>query len=179
MVPPFCMTENRILDAWPSAWAEEMPMDTNPIKARIRSDINVTPLVDIVLVLLIVFIVIAPAVNDVVRLPISKHARRVEGKPLTLTLEFIKGISAEHLSITEQGEPAVCLDLKDGVMQLRSLLRRGLAGQKDRPVLIKADATTPFRQLDPLFKLCRDCGATEVSLVTGDDAADSSQGGHS
>lgn len=38
--------------------------------------INVTPLVDIVLVLLIIFIVITPAVNNAVKLPLAKHPRR-------------------------------------------------------------------------------------------------------
>ena len=39
-----------------------------------KADINVTPLVDIVLVLLIIFIVITPAVNNAVRLPVAKHS---------------------------------------------------------------------------------------------------------
>ena len=38
-----------------------------------KADINVTPLVDIVLVLLIIFIVITPAVHNAVRLPVAKH----------------------------------------------------------------------------------------------------------
>ncbi len=41
-------------------------------KGGVKSDINVTPLVDIVLVLLIIFIVITPAVRDAVRLPAAR-----------------------------------------------------------------------------------------------------------
>ena len=46
-------------------------MDTGGSKGGMKSDINVTPLVDIVLVLLIIFIVITPAVNNAVKLPLA------------------------------------------------------------------------------------------------------------
>ena len=59
-------------------------------KGGVKSDINVTPLVDIVLVLLIIFIVITPAVNSSVKLPLAKHSPKAEKnkdeKYLTLML---------------------------------------------------------------------------------------------
>ena len=56
-------------------------MEAGGGSSRVRADINVTPLVDIVLVLLIIFIVITPAVNDAVRLPVAKHSLKPEKEP--------------------------------------------------------------------------------------------------
>ena len=56
-----------------------MGMDVGGKGGGVKSDINVTPLVDIVLVLLIIFIVITPAVNNAVKLPLSKYSE----KPVT------------------------------------------------------------------------------------------------
>jgi len=156
-------------------------MDTNPSGSRVRSAINVTPLVDIVLVLLIIFIVIAPAVNDAVHLPVAKHARRVEGqKPLTLQLSG-QVHEGKTLSICEPGEKAAEFQMgRDGEPQrVQALIRRRLAGQEDRPVLIKADGSMPFKELNALFQFCRECGASEVSLVTGEETTESIKGGQS
>ena len=58
-----------------------MGMDVGGHKGGVKSDINVTPLVDIVLVLLIIFIVITPAVNNSVKLPLAKHTPKVVKNP--------------------------------------------------------------------------------------------------
>src|SRR5512135_3208186 len=68
-------------------------MDAGGKTGGVKSDINVTPLVDIVLVLLIIFIVITPAVNDSVSLPLAKHSPKVE-----------KNTGEKYLQITFQAK---------------------------------------------------------------------------
>jgi biopolymer transport protein ExbD len=67
----------------PSPNPQEDAMDTGSAGKRTRSDINVTPLIDIVLVLLIVFIVMVPSLNKAldVNVPIIKDATVDTPKP--------------------------------------------------------------------------------------------------
>ena len=63
-------------------------MDAPGRAGRIKAEINVTPLVDIVLVLLIIFIVITPAVNSAVKLPLARHSVRPGAPGRTLSLLY-------------------------------------------------------------------------------------------
>jgi len=39
----------------------------------------------------------------------------------------------------------------------------------DPRVFVKADADLPFRYVDELFQVCREAGASEAAIVTGED----------
>ena len=150
-----------------------------------KSDINVTPLVDIVLVLLIIFIVITPAVNNAVRLPVAKHSfipeRERDAHYLTLILaarrDAAGAVSGPGTVQVEgrggkdaQGGP-VRFDLADPAARGRlvGFVRDAVAYLGDRRVFIKADLDLPFRQVDDLFQVCREGGADEASVVTRED----------
>ena len=148
-----------------------------------KAEINVTPLVDIVLVLLIIFIVITPAVNDAVRLPAARHsfvpARERNASYLTLVLASRRDPAgaARGLVLVDgkgghdaQGHP-VSFDLADpaGRGRLVGFVKAAVAGLSDRRVFIKADLELPFRQVDELFQVCREGGADEASVVTRED----------
>jgi biopolymer transport protein ExbD len=156
-----------------------MGMNIGGKNSGVKAEINVTPLVDIVLVLLIIFIVITPAVSDAVTLPTAKHSEKVsERDPELLTLIFKAGK-------TDVGKPiepgSICVDgleAKDAVFslaspggreQLKDLVRKHTAGRQEKRVFIKADASIPFKHVNDLFQLCRDGGAEEASIVTGEE----------
>ena len=146
-----------------------------------KSDINVTPLVDIVLVLLIIFIVITPAVNNAVRLPVAKHSfipeKERDAHYLTLILaarrDAAGAVSGPGTVLVEGrgGEAAQSFDLADpaGRGRLVGFVRDAVAYLGDRRVFIKADLDLPFRQVDDLFQVCREGGADEASVVTRED----------
>ncbi len=139
----------------------------------LRRDINVTPLVDIVLVLLIVFILAAPAVDASVKLPRSKHGRpaerapsgwisvRREGRHALARLEGGPGAGGTFRLDGEAGRGALAAALAARVR----LPDGGVA-----PVLIKADAGLPNRLLDGVLQACRDAGATRAEFITGEEA---------
>ncbi len=160
-------------------------------KGGVKSDINVTPLVDIVLVLLIIFIVITPAVNNAVKLPLAKHAPKVEqqqdGSQKYLTL-MLTSKRNEKWEVTGPG--AVLIDDKDAKdirfyindegqrQKLEDFVNRNVAALNDKRVFIKADADLPFKYIDELFQVCRKGGADEASIVTSEDkSADKKEGG--
>ena len=114
------------------------------------SDINVTPLVDVMLVLLIVFMVAAPLLGQGidVALPPAATSRQISGPGLSVTL------TKEHL-----------VYLNDQVVTLKAL-RRQLAGSTRQPILIRADRNAYVNRLVELWDLCRDVGFKEIHIAT-------------
>jgi biopolymer transport protein TolR len=153
---------------------------------RVRADINVTPLVDIVLVLLIIFIVITPAVNDAVRLPLAKHSLKPENEPGVKLLSLMYPASRDPLTGKVMGPAKVMVDdvkardakgnplsfdLKDAGSrkQLKAFIATSVKDLNDKRVFVKADADLPFKYVNELFQVCREGGASEASIITRED----------
>jgi biopolymer transport protein ExbD/biopolymer transport protein TolR len=123
--------------------------------------INVTPLVDVVLVLLIIFMVIAPQLEQGVRveLPGIEHPDpKVKGglDPLTLT------VTADGaLYLEKEPLPAD---------QLRATLAEAHRREPERRLLLKADQALPYGKARPLFVAGHEAGFPGVALVVGDKA---------
>jgi len=159
-----------------------MGMDVGGGKGGAKADINVTPLVDIVLVLLIIFIVITPAVNDAVKLPLAKHSVKPEtdksAKYLSLMLPALRDKN-DYSKVVGPGK--VMLDDKDAKGQSwdmttpegRARLVKFIKGSTDyladKRVFVKAEADLPFKYVNELFQICREGGADEASIVTSED----------
>ena len=115
------------------------------------ADINVTPLVDVMLVLLIIFMVTAPLLEQSINVVLPKAAtsQRLSGSGLTITL------TKEHL-VYFNGE---AVTLKD--------LRRTLAGlPHGQPILIRSDRSAYVNRLVELWDLCREVGFHEIHIAT-------------
>ncbi|NWJ42322.1 MAG: biopolymer transporter ExbD [Geothrix sp.] len=164
-------------------------MDAGGGKAGgVKSDINVTPLVDIVLVLLIIFIVITPAVNSSVKLPTAKHSPKAEKnkdeKYLTLMLTSKRNDKWEVI-----GPGAILIDDKDAKdltffinnegqrQQLEDFINRNVSQLSQKVVFVKADADLPFKYVNELFQVCRKGGADEASIVTSEDKTEEKPAG--
>jgi biopolymer transport protein ExbD len=115
---------------------------------------NVTPFIDVMLVLLIIFMVAAPlATVDInVDLPAStaKPAERPD-EPLYLTVK-------EDLSLNI-GNDAV------GREQLAATLDRVTEGKKDTRVFLRADKAVDYGQFMEVMNLLRDSGYLKIALV--------------
>jgi biopolymer transport protein ExbD len=117
-------------------------------------EINVTPFIDVMLVLLIIFMVAAPlATVDInVDLPAStaKPAERPD-EPLYLTVK-------EDLSLNI-GNDAVARE------QLAATLDRVTEGKKDTRVFLRADKAVGYGQFMEVMNLLRDSGYLKIALV--------------
>ena len=163
-------------------------MDAGGNKGRMKADINVTPLVDIVLVLLIIFIVITPAVNDAVKLPIAKHSLKPGHEAgatyLNLMLQarrdpFGKAegpgrVLVDDRNARDETGRTLSFDISDKASraQLVGYVRNSVQLLSDKRVFVKADADLPFKYVNELFQVCRDGGADEASIVTSDDKSE-------
>ena len=159
-----------------------MAMDVGGSKGGVKADINVTPLVDIVLVLLIIFIVITPAVNNSVKLPLAKHTPKVESsseKYMTLIFsaqtEDGKYVAPGKVSVTQTAatagseEKAFDITNADQAQRLGAVIFQNVSQLVDKRVFVKADSRLPYKMVDQLFQLARANGAIEASIVTGED----------
>jgi biopolymer transport protein ExbD len=123
--------------------------------ARIQPVMNVTPLVDVVLVLLIIFMVVIPAMQTTttVELPsifnVDKEAKS-KIDPFTLSL------TADGTLFLEQ-EPLARDEL---VASLRAANRREPA----RRLILRADRGAKYSVVRELFKACQEVGFPGVSL---------------
>jgi biopolymer transport protein ExbD/biopolymer transport protein TolR len=116
-------------------------------------EINVTPLVDVVLVLLIIFMVITPALNDGehVELPeIFNPDKKKEMEPIDVTM----AVNGVVLVDKERVEPA----------QLRERLVALHKENEERKLMLKADSALPYKKLRETFAMIQGIGFRGVSL---------------
>lgn len=163
-----------------------MGMDVGGKGGGVKSDINVTPLVDIVLVLLIIFIVITPAVNAAVKLPLAKHSEKPQteqgAKYLNLMLgrdnqkskdgEIVPGfveLDDENAKREGKGTKGWDMSTEEGRAALVKYIKASTDYLSDKRVFVKADADLPYKHVDKLFQICREGGADEASIVTAED----------
>lgn len=167
-----------------------MGMDVGSKKGGVKSDINVTPLVDIVLVLLIIFIVITPAVDASVKLPVAKYAPKVE-KPTDPNTKYLNIVYQSKKDPNNQKYLApgpITIDDKEAKgrlfmmgnakdeQDLGDYINRSVSVLQDKRVFVKADGDMPYVEVDKLFKLIRKNGADEASVVTNEEK-DKKEGG--
>jgi biopolymer transport protein TolR len=123
-------------------------------RRSLRAEINVTPLVDVVLVLLIIFMVITPLLTrgKAVQLPAASTAVRgsepLEAIVLTITPD--KQLWLETRAIAEANLAAE--------LSARSAISPG------RQLLIKADASLSMRDLRPLLRRIKAAGLGQIVL---------------
>ncbi len=118
-----------------------------------RSEINVTPLVDVVLVLLIIFMVITPLVQTghEVRLPPAPSGGNAPGGHLVVRLDRDGSVLLDAERVTRSEFPA--------------RLRDVLATRQRDVTLVAASGELAYEQVARFLEECRSAGAGEIGLV--------------
>jgi biopolymer transport protein ExbD len=117
-------------------------------------EINVTPFIDVMLVLLIIFMVAAPlaTVDIAVNLPASTAEPQPRpDKPIYLTVK-------SDLTLAIGDEP---IDRS----LLTSALNTAAKGEKDTRIFVRADKTVPYGEMMEVMNLMRKAGYLKVALV--------------
>ena len=113
------------------------------------SDINVTPLVDVMLVLLVIFMVTAPILQQGVAIDLPK----VAAAPLAGDEEQLV------VNVTKSGQ-VFLNDTADGARRSSRRSSRAIrAARPDRQVYVRADQTVPYGQVMKTMAAVRDVGA--------------------
>ena len=123
-----------------------------------QADINVTPLVDIVLVLLIIFMVITPMLQDGPNVKLPKAANTVSSE---------ESSEATLVSVKRDGSIYVG-DVQMGVEELRAELAMVLEPDPYKYILIKGDEQARYADVRAVMEVCEELGAKSVGLQTED-----------
>jgi biopolymer transport protein TolR len=117
--------------------------------------INVTPLADIMIVLLIIFLVITPIIDrGAITLPLATNAeKREERIVVSVDRESTTSLSGQRLDTVGELLP-----------RLQARFEEAPAG--GRIVFLKADEGLPYATILQVMRVCREAGAEQVSLVT-------------
>jgi biopolymer transport protein ExbD len=117
-------------------------------------EINVTPFIDVMLVLLIIFMVAAPlaTVDIQVNLPASTAEPRPRpDKPIYLTVK-------SDLTVAVGNDPV-------GRSALRGTLDAAAKGDKETLIFLRADKTVPYGELIEVMNVLRTAGYLKIALV--------------
>ena len=122
------------------------------------AEINVVPLVDVMLVLLIIFMVTAPMIQRGVdvNLPVARRANAVEGERLFVTVPA----SYRKDGVIYLGDERVRADA------LPDRVRQKLGALADKQVYLRGDGAVQLQELMTIFSGLMDAGVEKVAIVT-------------
>ena len=119
------------------------------------SEINVTPFVDVMLVLLIIFMVTAPMMQQGVDVDLPETTTqpiRVQDEPLVLTVQKDGKVHIGRREIPQA--------------ELREKLAAIFEGRDSRELFLRADKDAPYGVVVKALAAAREAGATKLGMVT-------------
>ena len=118
------------------------------------ADINITPLVDVVLVLLIIFMLTAPILQSGIEVDVPKT-------------KTVKEITEERLVLTIDRQQRVFLGNDPiKVLAIPDTLKRKVRDPQHQSIFIRADENVPFGAFATVMDAVKQAGITNVSIVT-------------
>jgi biopolymer transport protein TolR len=130
-------------------------MDTEQDRQDLISDINVTPLVDVMLVLLIIFMATAPMMMHGVKvnLPVTE-SKSIKSKedPLILSITNKKLVFIENYKV-EFGA-------------LKEKLEKIFANRAQKEIFLQADKNVPYGFVMKVMSQVKEAGITKVGMIT-------------
>ena len=122
------------------------------------SEINVVPLVDVMLVLLIIFMVTAPMMQQglTVNLPQTRRADPVTSQPIYVTIPANFGDSR----IVQIGEDEVRVDI------LHERVRQAILPREDKSLFLRMDATVTAQSMMDVMEQLKRGGVEKIGITT-------------
>jgi len=130
-------------------------MDGNEDRQDLISDINVTPLVDVMLVLLIIFMVTAPMMTHGVKVDLpttESKSIKTQEDPLILSITKKRDIFIENYKV-ELGD-------------LKGKLNKIFANRAAKEILLQADKNIPYGFVMTVMSQVKEAGITKVGMIT-------------
>ena len=126
--------------------------------AKVNSNINVTPMVDVMLVLLIIFMVITPMLQK------SRPVELVKANnPITMP----DADKEDALIVAVQRDGKIFFDTTQvGPEELTQKIKERIANRVDKRVYVKADARARYKSVVDVVDNVRSAGVSELGLLT-------------
>jgi biopolymer transport protein ExbD/biopolymer transport protein TolR len=134
--------------------------------AQPMSDINMTPLIDVMLVLLVIFIISAPLMASSLKLDLPKAAGGAASDAPQVLLLAIDAQGRWHV-----GDEAVTAE------QLAQRARNAAQRERMTEVQLRADSRVPYGRVAELIGVLQEAGLTRIGFVTEPAAGSAAQTG--
>ena len=127
---------------------------------EVVADINVTPMVDVMLVLLIIFMVITPLLTKGQQVDLVKTKNPIAMKEADADDAMI-------LSITRNGEIFLSPgNMRVGLDEIPGRISDLLTGRLDKTVYVRADSRTKYLAVEDVIDALRAAGVDQLGLIT-------------
>ena len=123
-------------------------------RSRPMSEINVTPMVDVMLVLVVIFILTAPLLASSIRLDL----------PRSPSVSPAEGRAFVALSLNREGQ-AFLADQPVDLVQLGERLAQLAKSNPDTEVQLRADASVPYGKVVEIMGLAQKAGLVRIGFV--------------
>jgi biopolymer transport protein TolR len=131
-----------------------MAFSSNGRTQTALSDINITPLVDVVLVLLLIFMVTAPVLQSGIEVAVPQTG-------------YVNQVAEEHMVVTiDKNQNVFLQDKPVNIHDLPRLLSSSTPGAAKRVVYVRADQKVPFGAFASVMDAVKQAGITNISIVT-------------
>lgn len=124
-------------------------------RKRLVSDINVTPLVDVMLVLLIIFMVTAPMMTQGLNVDLPEttaKSLRQEERPIVITIDKDGSTSINSITLVRAA--------------LVDELNKQFAVNKDQPIFLKADKNVAYGRVVEVMADIKEVGFDKIGMIT-------------
>jgi len=136
-----------------------MAIATRNEGAKVNSNINVTPMVDVMLVLLIIFMVITPMLQKGVQVDLAKVNNPIEMKDADKEDALV-------VAINRQGDVFFGKDLVRDTSQLTNKIKDRIANKTDKTVYVRADQRAKYKAVVDVVDNVRAAGVDDLGLLT-------------
>jgi biopolymer transport protein TolR len=136
-----------------------MAMNVSGAGGGVRSDINITPLVDVVLVLLIIFMIAVPLLQMGYPVQVPPKVQTAAPPPMQEDQVIVRMDAQGQTYINKTMFP---------LSEFGGKLREALTGRKSKVVFFAADGELQYDKVADFMDLCRDSGAENLGIVFDD-----------
>ena len=134
------------------------------IKKSLKSDMNVVPYIDVMLVLLVIFMVTAPMITTGVKVDLpqaNSNPIQSEDTPTIVTLKSDGTITLKDKVFNDK-----VLSLEELESVLTENQKQAEADKKQLTILINGSESRPYGEVMKLMSALQDSGLTQVGLLT-------------
>lgn len=133
----------------------------SPGKKKLKAEINVVPMIDVMLVLLIVFMIAAPMMTQGIKVELPKAAAdpvdTKEDEPITVSIKQDGSYYIEFAGDPEKSRP---------LTEIKSIVSKILAEKPNTLVFVQADRRVQYGSVVELMAELKTSGAPSVGLIT-------------